>query len=101
MTLKLHDLIGRECKLEGTCGLLRDFVAELGPAAVGAHHVTCSDETERECAEVFHRWFAGRMLPDLKSAARAAFRTVNLGGRYERGSAQIAEEHFTAPAARS
>ena len=45
---------------------------------------------------MFHRWFVGRMLPDLKPATRAAFRTVNRGGRYERGSAQVVEEHFTA-----
>jgi hypothetical protein len=94
VTLKLHDLIGTECKLESTCGALRELVAEYSPAVVGAHHVTCSDETERECAEAFCRWFVGRMLPDLKPAARAAFRTANLGARYERGSVHIAEEHY-------
>jgi hypothetical protein len=99
VTIKLHDLIGKECKLESASGALREFVAELGPAVVGGHLVTCSDETERECAEAFHRWFAGRMLPNLKSAQRATFRTVNLGGRYERGAVYIAEEHFAAPAA--
>jgi hypothetical protein len=74
VTLKLHDLIGTECKLESTCGVLRELVVEFSPGAVvGAHHVTCSDEAERECGEVFHRWFSGRMLPDLKPAGRAAF----------------------------
>jgi hypothetical protein len=97
VTLKLHDLIGTECKLESTCGVLREMVAEFHPVIVGAHHVTCSDETERECAEAFHRWFCGRTLPDLKPAARAAFRTATLGARYERGSVHIAEENFSGP----
>ena len=97
---KLRDLIGTECKLERLSGALREFVAELGPAVVGAHHVLCSDETERECAEAFHRWFAGPMLPDLKPARRAAFHTVNLGARYEWGAIRIADEHFAAPAAK-
>ncbi len=94
MTTKLHALIGTECKLESTSAALREFIEELSPAVVGAHHVTCSDETERECAEAFHRWFAGRMLPELKPAGRAAFRTVNLGARYEWGAVRAAEEHF-------
>ncbi len=97
MTTKLHALIGSECKLEATSTALREFIEELRPAVVGAHHVTCSDETERECAETFHRWFAGRMLPELKPANRAAFRTANLGARYEWGAIRIAEEHFTQP----
>jgi hypothetical protein len=99
VTSRLHDFIGTESKLEATSGALREFVEELGPAIVGAHHVTCSDETERECSEVFHRWFVGRILPDLKSAYRAAFRTINLGGRYEWGSARLAEDHFALAAA--
>lgn len=96
---KLRDLIGRECPLDRLSGALRDFVADLGPALVGAHHVTCSDETERECAEAFDRWFAGPMLPELKPARPAAFHTVNLGGRYEWGSVRIVDEHFAAPTA--
>jgi hypothetical protein len=98
VTLKLHDLIGKESRLESASSALREFVGELSPSVVGAHHVTCSDETERECAEAFQRWFAGRMLPNLKPAVRVALRTVNRGARYERGSVHVAEAHFAASA---
>ncbi|MBU4270295.1 MAG: hypothetical protein KKA28_00275 [Planctomycetes bacterium] len=97
MTTKLHALIGAECKLESTSATLREYVEELAPAAVGACHVTCSDESERECAEAFRRWFAGRLLPELKPADRAVFRTVNLGARYEWGAVRVAEEHYAVP----
>jgi len=94
---KLHDLIGVEHRLESIGGALCEFVAERRPAIVGAYHLACSDETERECAESFHRWFAGRMLPDLKPANRAVFRTVNLGARYESSAIRVAEEHYAPP----
>ncbi len=97
MTTKLHALIGVECKLESTSATLREYVEELAPAAVGACHVTCSDESERECAEAFRRWFAGRLLPELKPADRAVFHTVNLGARYEWGTVRVAEEHYAVP----
>ena len=98
--IKLRDLVGTEGKSERLGGALREFVTELRPAAVGAYQVTCSDETERECAEAFHRWFADRMLPDLKPVRRAAFQTVNLGARYEWGAIRIAEEHYATPESR-
>ncbi len=97
MTTKLHALIGVECKLESTSATLREYVEELAPAAVGACHVICSDESERECAETFRRWFANRLLPELKPADRAVFHTVNLGARYECGAVRVAEEHYAAP----
>ena len=95
---KLNGLIGTECKPEGLNRALHDFIDELRPAVVGAYHVMCSDETERECSEAFHRWFATRMLPDLKPARRAVFCTANLGARYEQGAAGIAEAHYATPA---
>jgi hypothetical protein len=73
---------------------LRELVEGLDAPAVGAQHVTCSDETEWECIEAFEHWFSSRMLPPLKSASRRAFRSMNLGARYEPGSLRIAEEHF-------
>lgn len=97
---KLRDLVGTEGKSERLGGALREFVAELMPAAVGVYQVACSDETERECTETFHRWFTDHMLPDLKPARRAAFQTVNLGARYEWGAIRIAEEHYATPEAR-
>jgi hypothetical protein len=96
---RLRDLIGTECTLERLSGSLREFVEELRPTVVGAYHVMCSDETERECGEAFDRWIARPLLPDLKPARRAVFHTVNLGARYEWGAVRIAEEHFAAPTA--
>ena len=97
MTTKLHALIGVEAKLDSISATLREYVESLAPAAVGACHVSCSDESERECAEAFRRWFAGRLLPELKPAERAVFRTVNLGARYESGAVRVADEHYAAP----
>lgn len=97
MNDKLFALIGAECKLENTSAMLREYVEELSPAAVGACHVVCSDESERECSEAFRRWFAGRLLPELKPADRPVFKTVNLGSRYEWGAVRVAEEHYALP----
>ncbi|NLF10071.1 MAG: hypothetical protein GX594_19145 [Pirellulaceae bacterium] len=74
---KLFALIGEESKLESISAMLRECVEELSPASVGACHVVCSDESERECSEAFGRWFAGRLLPELKPAGRPVFSTVN------------------------
>ena len=34
----------------------------LGSAAVGAMHITCADESERECADAFQHGFVRYML---------------------------------------
>jgi hypothetical protein len=91
---RLHSLIGVECSMEKLLEALRELVEGLDAPIVGAQHVICSDETEGECGDAFQQWFAGRLLPALKSSSRQAFRTVNLGGRYEWGSLRIAEEHY-------
>jgi hypothetical protein len=91
---RMQSLIGTECYLEKLLEALRELVEGLGAPVVGAQHVTCSDETEWECAETFQRWFSDRLLPALKSSSRQTFRTMNLGGRYEWGSLRTAEEHF-------
>jgi len=96
---KLQDLIGTESDLAEVGSALREAVSDLGPAAVGAYHVTCSDEVECECVEAFQRGFVAELLPTLKPGTRTPFRSVNLGARYERGAIHIAEEHYATPAA--
>lgn len=90
----LYGLIGRERRLEEVTRAIRGYVQELRPPVVGAMHLTCADEAERECVDEFQRNFVRYLLPTLKFFAKAPFRAANLGGRYEWGSARIAEDHF-------
>jgi hypothetical protein len=97
---RLKRLIGREGELEQVAATLRECVKTFATPVVGAHHVTCSDESEIECIEVFQRTFVERLLPSLGPEKKAAFRTSNLGARYEQGSARIAEHHYATPESR-
>ena len=90
----LTSLIGREQPLDKVCIELKNLAIDLAPSIVGAQHVTCSDETERECLDMFSDVFVKPLLPTLKLAQQAAFRTANLGASYEWGSVRIAEHHF-------
>jgi hypothetical protein len=92
-----NDLIGRETDLPQVGRTIRLFAEAFDLPIVGAFHVTCSDETESECADVFERLFAQPLLPSLKTERRAPFRAANLGARYEPGAVHVAEEHFAAP----
>ena len=95
---QLQDLIGRESDLSQVGMGVRRFAQSLRAPVVGAYHVTCSDETERECEEAFQRLVAAGLLPALKHYTfRAPFRSINLGGRYEWGAAGLAEQHFALP----
>jgi hypothetical protein len=94
----LKNLVGAEHSQDVVCRALRHFAEDLGAPVVGAHQITCSDESERECADAFESLFVRPLLPVLKFANRAQFRTANLGARYERGSIQIAEDHYATPA---
>jgi len=96
----LSPLVGVESTLGRVSGAIREFAQDLGAPIVGALHVCCSDETERETAEAFDRHFARELLPPLKGDRRAAFLSVNLGARYEWGALRIAEEHFATAASR-
>lgn len=96
----VRELVGKEHSLDTVSRTLRDFARGQKAAAVGALHVTCSDECERECSESFQQWFAQDLLPELKFWSRSPFRSANLGGRYEWGSVPIAEHHFATPATR-
>ena len=94
---RLQDLLGKEHNLDTVSRALRDYGRSVRAVAVGAHHVTCSDECERECTESFQQWFAQDLLPELKFASKSPFRTANLGGQYEWGGVPIAEHHFATP----
>lgn len=94
---ELREIIGQETPLADVSSELREYVLALGVAEVGAHHVTCSDESEIECIEAFQREFVKPLLPRLGFETKSAFNTSNLGGRYEWGSAPIAEQHFATP----
>lgn len=98
---RLHDVIGRELAADSANRTLRDVAQAQRAAAVGAVHVTCSDEAEREAVESFQHWFANALLPELKFWSKSPFRTANLGGRYEWGAIRIAEQHYTTPATRA
>ena len=97
---RLQDLLGKEHNLDTVSRALRDYGRSVRAAAVGAHHVTCSDECERECVEAFQQWFAQDMLPELKFSSKSPFRTANLGSQYEWGGVPIAEHHYATPETR-
>jgi len=90
----LHDFVGAEAGLPEVARAVLGLGRSFDVAVVGGYHVTCSDETEGEVAEVFDKVLVETMLPALKPERRAAFRTMNLGGRYEPGAIRIAEHHY-------
>ena len=96
----LTTVIGRELGLDEVARHLYGFASQLHAPVVGAIHVTCSDESERECVDVFQRSFADYLLPSLKFGERSPFRIANLGGRYEWNAIRIADEHYSTAAAR-
>jgi len=98
MISHLRELLGREHPLDSLNRALRFFAQSQRPTAVGAMHVSCADECEREAADSFQHWFAEQLLPELKFGRRSPFRIANLGSRYEWGAVRIAEQHFATPA---
>lgn len=91
---RLYELLGREVDVQEFVRVLRHYVQDARPPVVGAHQVTCSDEAEQECVDAFHRDFVHYLLPSQKFFSKAAFRSANLGARYEWGSVRIAENHY-------
>ena len=91
---RLRQLVGHEKTLKEVTQTLYFSADSLGSAAVGAMHITCADESERECADAFQHGFVRYMLPPLKPGSASTFRLANLGGRYEWGAVRIAEPHF-------
>ena len=92
--VRLTELIGVETDLMMLAAAVRDFVEDLETPVVGCHHVTCSDETERECEAAWQEHFVDALLPSLKPGQPSSFRTTNLGARYEWGAVRVGEEHF-------
>jgi hypothetical protein len=99
---KLRTLIGKENGVDAIARALYEFARRRDAPLAGALHLTCSDESELECAEALRRSFSDHLLPVLKKGERSCFRLANLGARYEWGAAAIAEDHYaTGPARRS
>ena len=90
----LFQLVGRERSLHEVARTVRGQVQELHAPVAGAFLVTCSDESEAECAEAFQRNLVTDLLPSLKFAYKSAFRTATLGAWYEWGAVRVAEEHY-------
>ncbi len=91
---ELLGLIGRERSLAEVAEDLYVGARRLEPAAVGAALVTCADESEHECDDAFQVGFVQPLLPPLPETRPSPFRLANLGGRYEPGAIQVAEQHF-------
>ena len=72
---QLTELIGVEQRLDAVNIALRYLARDLWMAS-------------------FHDEFVRGLLPDLKFLNRSAFRTSNLGARYEQGALAIAEDHY-------
>lgn len=100
MNDRIRKLLGVEHGLDEVTRGLRDYVQRMRPAAVGAMHIACADESEYECVDSFQRGFVNHLLPALKFACRAPFRLSNLGARYERGALPVAEHHYATPETR-
>jgi hypothetical protein len=98
---RLYRLIGHEQDIESVSRSLYAYASESGVPAVGALHLTCSDESERECVDAFQHTFAEYLLPNLKFGERSVFRLANLGARYEWGAVHIAEEHYSTSASKN
>jgi hypothetical protein len=94
---RIAKLIGGEHRLDLVCRTLREAARSTGAALHGAMHITCSDESEQECCQVFARDYVRELLPRLRLMDCGAFRTANLGGRHEWGSVPICESHFVTP----
>ena len=94
-TGRFYEILGVEKPQAEVARLLRYLVQAEKPPVVGALHLTCADEAEKECVDAFQRDFVRYLLPTLKLSERSPFRLANLGARYEWGAAPIAEEHFS------
>jgi hypothetical protein len=96
----LHKMIGHSRDVDEVARTLYGYAGDVAAPVTGALHLTCSDESEKECRDALQRNFAGHLLPRLKLGARSIFRIANLGARYEWGAVHIAEDHYSTAAAR-
>ncbi|MEW6072129.1 MAG: hypothetical protein AB1726_05960 [Planctomycetota bacterium] len=91
---RFYEHLGREAARGDFARALRAWVQVAKAPLVGAQHVTCSDGAELEGSQTFHQEFVRYLVPPFALSRRAEFRTANLGGRYEWGTAPIAEIQF-------
>ena len=96
---RLAGWIGRELPVDEVARRLYALASDIAAPVVGAMHVTCADESERECVDALQHNFSEYLLPRLKFGERGPFRLANLGGRYEQASVHIADDHFSNPEA--
>ena len=73
-TERLRKILGVETGVDDVARTLKFVVQDFRPSVVGAMLLTCSDESEHECAEAFQESFADYLLPRLKYGHRAPFR---------------------------
>ena len=69
-------IFGHEVGLDEVTRRLKADVRKYRPDVVGALHLTCSDEAEKECALAFQKNFSQQLLPRLKHSLGAAFRSA-------------------------
>ncbi len=55
--------IGKENRLDEHARALREHMDHLHAGTHGAFHVTCSDESERECIDAFQQGIVNALLP--------------------------------------
>ena len=55
--------IGKENRLDEHARALREHMDHLHAGAHGAFHMTCSDESERECIDAFQQGIVNALLP--------------------------------------
>ena len=96
----IHKLVGRELDSDELNHALKSFAQGYRAPVVGAMHLTCADESERECVDSFQGTFVQSLLPNLKLAHQSAFRLATLGAHYEWGAVRIAEAHYATPKTR-
>ena len=94
----IRQLIGTAYDAAVVARAIKEYVRGMDAPVVGAMHVTCSDGAEHECADAFHQELVQDLLPAYTFLNKAAFRTANLGARYEWNSVRVAESHFAGAA---
>lgn len=94
----IQGLVGASLDAAEVARAIKNYVRDIKAPVVGAHHVTCSDGAEHECADAFHQELVQDLLPAYTFLNKAAFRTANLGARYEWNSIRVAESHFAGAA---
>lgn len=90
--------LGEVLGTELTVGLLSErlgrVVASAEWPALGVVHMTCADEAQQQIIDRVQRHLVEPHATPMASGERNAFRLINLGGHYEMGALDIAENHW-------